>query len=104
METGFDRPVTRTSRIRLMPALLYLGVGFVFHAATLGPHLDFNDAWSYAYVLLWPAVLLLVCLKAILFVVVGLAVIGFLAFGAISGTERWERRRANRPGALSRLD
>lgn len=43
----------------LLKFAVYLGTGFVCHAFLLGPVLDFNSAWTWAWLLGWPLMLFL---------------------------------------------
>jgi uncharacterized membrane protein YraQ (UPF0718 family) len=73
-------------RIRLFPIAVYLGIGMALHALFLSPVIDWQSAWTYAYLLGWPALVVYWIGSWVMWVIAAGLAIGF-------GIVIWEYRK-----------
>ena len=80
----------------LLKFAVYLGTGFVCHAFLLSPVLDFNSAWTWAWLLDWPLMLFLTFDYYFLWFLGICAVIGILWFCGMLLTDYVQRKKRSK--------
>lgn len=85
----------------LLKLLPYLGVGALCHALVLGPTFDFGSAWTWAWLLAWPAALF-VSFSTVALVLIALFLVGLAIFEIIRIVRAKRRRKELRPKGFHR--
>jgi hypothetical protein len=72
----------------------YFGIGAMMHALFVGPHFDFSNVWTWAWLFGWPAGLFFYGAAAVIAFIVGagIVVILFLAYEELRLRFRSKRR------------